>query len=63
MAEVPFKDVLELLESHGWVLQRIWSPYFVFVHRDQELPLLIPVHDKKVSDAYVQKIKRILGEA
>lgn len=35
----------------------------MFVHPDHQLPLLIPVHDKKVSDAYVQKIKALLGEA
>ena len=39
------------------------APYFVFVQEDHELPLLIPVHDKMVSDAYVQKIKKLLGEA
>lgn len=58
-----FSEVLSLLEAHGWVLQRTWPPYFVFVHPDHELPLLIPVHDKKVSDVYVQKIKRLLDEA
>lgn len=60
--ERPFRDVLRILESRGWVLQRTWKPYFVFVHPDQALPLLIPVRDKKVSDEYVQKIKEILGE-
>jgi predicted RNA binding protein YcfA (HicA-like mRNA interferase family) len=63
MSEVPFSEVLDVLEAHGWILQRTWPPYFVFVHRDHELPFLIPVHDKKVSDAYVQKIKRLVGEA
>ena len=62
MSDVPFSDVLELLESHGWVLQRTWPPYFVFVHPDHELPLLIPVHEKRVSHAYVEKIKRIIEE-
>lgn len=63
MDSFPFSEVLELLESHGWVLQRTWPPYFVFVHPDHELPLLIPVHDKKVSDVYVQKIKWLLDES
>jgi len=63
MGEVPFPEILTLLEEHGWVLQRTWPPYFVFVHKDHELPLLIPVHDKKVSDVYVQKIKWLLDEA
>jgi len=62
MSDVPFSEVLELLESHGWVLHRTWPPYFVFVHRDRSLPLLIPVHDKKVSETYVGKIKKILAE-
>ncbi len=59
---MPFSEALDLLEAHGWVLQRTWPPYFVFVHRDHELPLLIPVHDKRVSDEYVKKIKQIIGE-
>ncbi len=63
MPRMPFRAVLEQLESHGWVLQRTWPPYFVFVHSDHELPLLIPVYDKTVSDAYVPKIKRLVGEA
>ena len=62
MADRPFAEVLELLESHGWVLQRTWPPYFVFVHKDHDLPLLIPVHDKRVNDAYVKKIKQLLKE-
>jgi len=58
--DVPFSNVLALLEEHGWVLQRIWKPYFVFVHEEHELPLLIPVYDKKVSRDYVKKIKEII---
>lgn len=62
MADVAFKDVLALLESRGWVLQRTWPPYFVFVHPEHALPLLIPVHERRVSDAYVKKIKKLLEE-
>ena len=62
MSTVPFSEVLSLLESHGWVLQETWPPYFVFVHPDHELPLLVLVRDKKVSDDYVKKVKKILGE-
>jgi len=58
---VPFPMVLRLLESHGWRLGKIWKPYFVFT-KAGELPILIPVHDKMVSEIYVEKIKRILGE-
>lgn len=62
MAEQSFTDVLMLLESHGWRLQRVWPPYRVFVHPDHDLPLMIPVHDRMVNDAYVEKIKKLLGE-
>jgi len=58
----PFSEVRELLESHGWVLQRTWRPYFVFMHPDQRLPLLIPVHNRMVTDVYVEKIRSLLGE-
>lgn len=56
---VPFKDVLALLEAHGWRLQKIWEPYRVFT-KGRELPILLPVHDKMVSAIYVQKIEAIL---
>jgi hypothetical protein len=58
---VPFSNVLELLESHGWVLQRIWKPYFVFQKGD-ELPILVQVDERMVSDGNFEKIKQILGE-
>jgi len=61
MAERAFAEVLELLESHGWVLQRTWPPYYVFM-KEGELPLLIPVKDRKVSEAYVEKIRKILED-
>ena len=58
--QVPFSQVLELLENHGWTVQRIWKPYRVFV-KSNELPILIPVEDGKVNVVYVEKIKKILG--
>jgi len=60
MSGVPFAEVLRLLEAHGWVLQRTWPPYFVFVNEDHPLPLLIPVHDRKVSEEYVRKIEKLV---
>lgn len=50
-----FEEILELFEKNGWVLQKIYSPYRVFV-KDDELPWLIPVHEGKVSYEYVKKI-------
>lgn len=58
---VDFEEVLDLLESHGWRLQKVWNPYRVFV-KEGELPILIPVHNRKVDIEYVQKIKKILEE-
>ena len=60
MEGVPFSEVLELLEAHGWKLKRISKPYRVFVHPEEPLPFLIPVYDKRVPIAYVTKIQRIL---
>lgn len=51
-----FEDVLKLFEENGWVLQRIWSPYRVFM-KDGELPWMIPVQEGKVDYEYVKKIK------
>jgi len=58
---VDFEDVLELFESYGWELQKIYEPYRVFV-KQGELPWLIQVHDKKVDAEYVKKFKEFLEE-
>ena len=58
---VPFEEVLELFESRGWRLQKIWEPYRVFMKKG-ELPFLIPVHEQKVSAEYVDKIEAFFRE-
>ena len=58
---VPFGEVLELFESQGWRLQKIWEPYRVFT-KEGELPFLIPVHGQKVSVEYVAKAKAFFRE-
>ncbi|MHC4121403.1 MAG: hypothetical protein ACYSWO_28355 [Planctomycetota bacterium] len=58
---VDFEGVLELFESYGWKLQKIYEPYRVFVN-EGELPWLIPVNDKKVDVEYVEKFKEFLKE-
>jgi predicted RNA binding protein YcfA (HicA-like mRNA interferase family) len=63
MFEVPFSNVLAFLEAHGWVLQRVWGPYRVFVSERDPLPFLIPVCDRKVSEEYIKKIEKLVGEA
>jgi hypothetical protein len=62
MAEgAPFAEVLELFESRGWRLQKIWEPYRVFM-KEGELPFLIPVRGQKVSVEYVDKIEAFFRE-
>jgi hypothetical protein len=58
---VPFEQVLELFESRGWRLQKIWEPYRVFM-KPGELPFLIPVEGQKVSVEYVRKIEAFFRE-
>ncbi len=58
---VPFAEVLELFESRGWRLQKIWEPYRVFM-KEGELPFLIPVQGQKVSVEYVRKIEAFFRE-
>ena len=58
---VPFAEVLELFESRGWRLQKIWEPYRVFM-KEGELPFLIPVYGQKVSIEYVDKIEAFFRE-
>lgn len=62
MESVDFHQVLVLFESNGWKLQKIYEPYRVFVRGKDELPWLIPVHDKKVDAVYVEKFKDFLKE-
>ena len=60
--QVDFEEVLELFESYGWKLQKIYEPYRVFIRGGDELPWLIPVHDKKVDAEYVKKFKEFLED-
>ena len=60
--DADFEEVLKLFESHGWKLHRIDKPYRVFLRGKEELPWLIPVHDKKVDAVYVEKFKEFLKE-
>ena len=71
MNAVPFSKVLELLESHGWELEKVCPPNRIFCKtvRDPRSPtvqkkirLCFPVKDRKVRRIYVEKIKRILSE-
>ena len=57
--ETPFAVVLELLESCGWTLTRIYHPYRIFI-KPRRLPIWVPVHNMKVEAVYVEKIQRIL---
>ena len=57
---IDFADLLVLLENHGWKLTGIWKPYRIFTKQDN-LPILIPVHDKKVDVEYVHRVKEILA--
>lgn len=58
-ADIPFSEMLELLESRGWMLQRIAPPYRIFTKKDR-LPILIPVYDRMVRSTYVKKVAKIL---
>ena len=56
---VPFSDVIELLESCGWQLSRIWNPYRVFTKPGSStLPILVEVHDRMVKRGDVERIKK-----
>ena len=58
-ADIPFSEMLKILESRGWTLQRIAPPYRIFTKKDQ-LPILIPVYDRMVRSTYVKKVAKIL---
>jgi len=64
--KVAFLEVLETLESSGWVLYRISLPYRVFYFRGDPstgLPILVEVHDGKwVLEEHVLRIRQILTD-
>ncbi len=58
---IPFASVVELLESYGWQLSRVWSPYRVFTKPGStELPILVEVHNRMVKGSDVERIKEQL---
>lgn len=71
MDGIPFSSVLDLLESHGWRLEKICPPNRIFCKivqdsvspgRQRKIRLCFPVTDRKVRNVYVKKIKRILDQ-
>ncbi len=62
-SRVPFSEVVDLLEAHGWELTRIWSPYRVFTKPgSDELPILTEVHERMARLSDVERIKKYLEE-
>ncbi len=58
MAEsMNFKEVLELFESNGWVLQRIYGNSRVFREPKEDFYWTIPVNKGKVNYEIGQQVK------
>ncbi len=63
-SRVPFSEVVDLLETNGWELTRIWNPYRVFTKPgSDELPILAEVHDRMARLSDVERIKEYLEES
>ena len=64
MQGIPFEKVLELFESHGWVLKECWGDHRVFIDPNdiKKLPWLFPVRDRKVSIEYYNRILRFFED-
>lgn len=63
--EVPYREVHELLERHGWTLQRISKAgeetRRVYVSAAAGAPTLVfPVRQKTVLRAYYERIKSVI---
>ena len=56
---VPFLRVLAYLEERGWEFTGFYTPYRVFT-KPGELPILVEVHDKKVTHEAFEHIKSII---
>ena len=58
MAEsIKFEEILELFESNGWVLQRIFRNYRVFREPKEDFYWTILVNDEKVNYEIARQIK------
>lgn len=60
--DVDFSKVLEFLETHGYRLRHFWGSYRVFT-RGSELPFLVPVRDRKVSEDYFRLLREQVKDA
>ena len=63
--EVPYREVHELLEQHGWVLEKSVTVgeelRRVYVKKDRVGPrIVLPVRQKTVLRAYLEKIKNVI---
>lgn len=60
--KVPFVRVLALLEEYGWDFTDMYTPYRVFT-KPGKLPLMVEVHDKKVTNEAFAYIKSVVEGA
>jgi predicted RNA binding protein YcfA (HicA-like mRNA interferase family) len=66
--EVPYREVHDLLEQHGWVLQRttgsgdeLWRAFVSTIPGRPDISF--PVFRKQVLRAHFEKIKRTIEQA
>ena len=60
---VPFQQVLEYLEEHGWGLIKTWGTRRVFLNRERpQEPIIVRVKDRSVDHEDFQRIRRIIEE-
>ena len=57
-SEKRFNLVRKMLESRGYVLERISGSHHIFV-KPGSLPVSIPVHGGKVKAFYVRKVEKL----
>ncbi|MCK5114811.1 MAG: type II toxin-antitoxin system HicA family toxin [Phycisphaerae bacterium] len=57
-SEQRFSKVKKMLEKKGYSLSRISGSHHVFT-KPGELPLSIPVHNRKVKPYYVRQIEKL----
>jgi len=57
-----FSVVRRMIESHGWVLNRITGSHHIFTKPNRK-NIVIPVHGGKVKPVYVRQAEKIIEEA
>jgi len=60
-SEIRFTLVRKLLESHGWMFDRVTGSHHVFTKPGRR-SIVVPVHHQKVAPQYVKEVEKAISQ-